>query len=603
MILQRAAFVFRLISSSVCVAMLLSACGGHDVTPATTQPTSLQGAGAAAQTPGTVTRSVSSQSQPNAKPFFDYKSVLARSDVQDLGSAPPNDMVTLEFVVPERNTAQRDQLLKSVHDPKSGQYLHFLTHQQYIEQFAPTASDYAAAVTNLTAHGFKLIQSDPNRQIIVAQSTVDVADKVLGLATHLVRQNGVLRHMQTADESIPSDLAPSVAFVVGTSEVVTASTPHKAGVAHPNPKLASLRASGASPAALNGPIYGPSGSGVGDPGLANSYQLPVQYGYDGTGHAVAFVVDNDPSQSDLSLYLSYFQITRTGGFVRRAIDGGGPGFNPSSQSSVEANLDYQTEAGLAPGATVYEYSIPDLSWGHIYDAMVSAVADNVADAVSMSITGCERSAPSSTLGAMNNILHQADLQGITFSAATGDSGLFYCYQNGGYILYGIGAPASTPDITAVGGTDAGAVGTSYPYTNQSGWSGSGGGYSAIWGTPPYQSYLSFLPSRSVPDISLAADNGGDVPNDGAAIYMNGQPYITGGTSWASPIFAAFQATWNQETGFRRGFANVAMYAANQSAGYSYDCLTDITTGNNGSQAAVGWDYVTGLGSMYWGCSF
>src|ERR1700693_787013 len=165
MILQRAAFVFRLISSSVCAAMLLSACGGHDVTPATTQSTSLQGAGATSQTPETVTRSVSSQSQANSKSFFDYKSVLARSDVQDLGSAPVNDALTLEFVLPERNTAQRDQLLKSVHDPKSGQYLHFLTHQQYIEQFAPTTSDYAAAVANLAAHGFQLVRSDPNRQI------------------------------------------------------------------------------------------------------------------------------------------------------------------------------------------------------------------------------------------------------------------------------------------------------------------------------------------------------------------------------------------------------------------------------------------------------
>jgi subtilase family serine protease len=324
---------------------------------------------------------------------------------------------------------------------------------------------------------------------------------------------------------------------------------------------------------------------------------------------LAFVIDSDPSQPDLNLYLGYFQVNRTGRFYDRIVDGGGSGF--PGNDSLEADLDYETEASLAPGADVYEYSIPDLSWQSMFDGMNAVIQDDKVDAASLSFGGCENNAPSSTLGAMNQILHQADLEGITFGAATGDEGLFYCAIGPGqYVNTGIEAPASTPDITAVGGTAAGAMGSNAPYTNQSGWgcgaagcNGSGGGYSDIWATPPYQSPIPYLVSRSVPDISLAADDGNDVAGDNAFIVYEGNYILTGGTSWASPIFAAFQTTWNQETGTRRGFANVAMYDAYESSSYTQDCLTDVTTGNNGSQAAVGWDYVTGLGSIYWGCSF
>ena len=595
---MRNAFSIILVSGIILVA----ACSGHQGTVPSAP------VGLATSAPAGTLSSSERLPQSN-KQFFDAKSILSRRDVQDLGPAPSSYAINLEFVLPEQNTSLLNQMLAAIHTAGSRRHSR-LTHDQYIANFAPSPSTYAAAVAKLTAYGFQVLGTDPNRQIIKVQTSIGVADHVLGLASHLVRQNGKLRHLQTLDESLPSDLASSVAFVVGTSDVVTAITarcPGSPGCILPTPTPTPAPTPPPTPtpspspcSGLNGPIYDPIGD-VGPPGIANSYQLPAQAGYCGAGHALGFMIDEDPSQSDLAAYLAYFQITQTGSFVRRAVDGGGAAFsgNPNDGSALEANLDYQTEVGLAPDATVYEYSIPDLGWQSQYDAMVAVVDDDVLDAMSISLAGCEQSAPSSILGAMNQILHQADLEGITFSAATGDNGLFYCSGTSGQ---GINAPASLPDITAVGGTEPGAYGGSAPFTNQTAWGnggggalGSGGGYSAIWSTPPYQQYLPFLPSRSIPDISLAATYAPEI--------FNGSWKSLEGTSFASPIFAAFQTTWNQEANFHRGFANVAMYSANQSYFYTADCLNDITVGNNGSQSAVGWDYVTGLGSLYGGCSF
>ena len=119
--------------------------------------------------------------------------------------------------------------------------------------------------------------------------------------------------------------------------------------------------------------------------------------------------------------------------------------------------------------------------------------------------------------------------------------------------------------------------------------------------------------RDVPDISLTAS--GD--HDGYLVYFSGQLYPVGGTSASSPSFAGIVALVNQYVmakGIQSkpglGNINPNLYSLAQS---TTGIIHDITTGDNivpcvskspgcssgsfGYKAGVGYDQVTGLGSV------
>ena len=108
--------------------------------------------------------------------------------------------------------------------------------------------------------------------------------------------------------------------------------------------------------------------------------------------------------------------------------------------------------------------------------------------------------------------------------------------------------------------------------------------------------------RNIPDVALTADNV-YVP------YGNGQAVTVGGTSCATPLWAAFVAFANQLAVTNGqptvGFINPAVYAMGQGSNLlSYASLFhDITTGNNEStqsparfSAVPGYDLCTGWGT-------
>ena len=173
--------------------------------------------------------------------------------------------------------------------------------------------------------------------------------------------------------------------------------------------------------------------------------------------------------------------------------------------------------------------------------------------------------------------------GIAITASAGDSG------------YGVSFPASSPHVTAVGGTSLVWTGSS---RTEFAWSGSGSGCSAVYAEPNWQ-----LPSmkgmanntictmRMVNDVSTVAD-----PDTGVIVYMNIPPYtpgfyIFGGTSVSAQIISGIYGERN----------DMVSYGSNP-----YNATTplnDVTSGSDGScsvpyfcTAEVGYDGPTGLGT-------
>ena len=191
-------------------------------------------------------------------------------------------------------------------------------------------------------------------------------------------------------------------------------------------------------------------------------------------------------------------------------------------------------------------------------------------------------------------------QGVTFLAASGDSG--------GY--YGPEWPSVSPNVVAVGGTSL-QLSTGGVYMSESAWSDSSGGYSIFESEPNYQNSAQGSGTRTTPDVALDAD-----PNTGYAVYdsVSYQGYVgwqeIGGTSSATPQWAGIIADADQGRvadgqGTLDGATQTlpllySLYASPRSPSYlDYtDDFHDITRGSSSffTRAGTGYDLVTGLGS-------
>jgi kumamolisin len=218
------------------------------------------------------------------------------------------------------------------------------------------------------------------------------------------------------------------------------------------------------------------------------------------------------------------------------------------------------------------------------------------------------------LQTLDTIFKQGAAQGISFFAASGDSGAYDCNDTN----LAVDSPASDPYVTGVGGTNLQLNGPTYG--SESVWSnpnsttrspkgaGGGGGLSNTFKLPSWQigpgvqnSYSNGF--REVPDVTGDAD-----PASGYAMYCTvtnaGCPSTgwisVGGTSAAAPLCAGSTALINQYLQAQGkkaiGYANPALYAL-FNAHPQFPAFHDITTGNNLNYPAVtGYDLASGIGS-------
>ena len=148
----------------------------------------------------------------------------------------------------------------------------------------------------------------------------------------------------------------------------------------------------------------------------------------------------------------------------------GAPYDPNN--SFETHLDMQQSAGMAPGASVVLYNIPDLSDQNIIDGILTILNQNAADVVNMSFGGPEVGYTpaynngidlSSYASVYDDLFKQGNAQGITFVASSGDFGARpvpppACFEANatkgcGTAVLSVELPASSPHVTGVGGTN------------------------------------------------------------------------------------------------------------------------------------------------------
>jgi len=321
-------------------------------------------------------------------------------------------------------------------------------------------------------------------------------------------------------------------------------------------------------------------SGYGPSDLDSAYNVPTTFG---SGKTVAIVdAYNDPNaESDLSTYRSNFGLpacTTANGCFKKVNQNGAASPLPVANRgwSSEIMLDMEMVSAICPNCHILLVEASSPSTANLGTAVNTAVAQG-AVAVSNSYGGSESSNESS----FDNSYYKHP--GVAIVASSGDQG------------YTVEYPASSPYVTAVGGTSLTRASNARGWT-ESVWStsateGAGSGCSRYEAKPAFQTDSGCV-RRTVADVSADAD-----PATGVAVYDSygsGGWTVFGGTSVASPIVGAMYALASPPAA--NTYPNSYPYA-------NPGALYDVTTGHTATcspaylcTAGVGYDGPTGLGT-------
>jgi kumamolisin len=339
-------------------------------------------------------------------------------------------------------------------------------------------------------------------------------------------------------------------------------------------------------------------------------QTLLNGGFDGSGEAVALLEFSNYLNSDQSSFQNCYGLSVP--VTRKKVAGG----TTDLSGADEVALDQEVVASQAPGlGHIYTYVGPQSAGqAGIFDAILRQRASTGVRVVSDSWGACEVVLFEAEQAINNFELQLMAVAGMSFYAASGDSGSSDCDRFGIDALE-VDDPAVQPYATGVGGTNFS------PGPNETAWGGNGpsaggggGGVSLSFVRGAYQKGPGVIRTglssrkkcggktrycREVPDVAFDAD-----PNTGYVVKVEGIWTVVGGTSAAAPLMAAFTADANEYSrahgGVRMGFADPFLY--HQFAVHP-SMFNDVTAGTNNIvgrsvyRAQNGYDMATGLGSI------
>jgi kumamolisin len=322
--------------------------------------------------------------------------------------------------------------------------------------------------------------------------------------------------------------------------------------------------------------------------------------------------------SDVTTYLARMKIAPVPVTVRE-VDGY-TGVINDPDVELEAVLDIDMQLAVNPVAkkiVVYEDGTDSFQVA-LLDSLSAMASDTSVQSISISYGQDEALQGNVAIAAENTVLTQLAAQGQAVFVSAGDSG---AYGDEPPAL-NVADPASQPLVTAVGGTSL-YTGAKESYAGEAAWNdiglgagATGGGVSAVWAIPSYQTPYGESVAvtnggsstyRNVPDVASVAN-----PLTGVAVYsaVNGGWLTIGGTSASAPLWAGMYSLANAASeglGLGAlGFANPRIYSLGGGLQFFYPDFYDILDGSNGAAFIYGtagfnagyyYDNTTGFGSF------
>jgi subtilase family serine protease len=547
----------------------------------------------------------------------------------DLGPAPADRQLTtlsLRFDMTSAQSAALDQLLANQQNPSSPKYHQWLSPEQFAAEFGLSSADISTVSSWLQAQGFTVTNVARSRTFIEFSGTVGQVNQAFGVTLHNVVAEGKQHITNLTDPVLPAALANVVRGMTGLNDF------------RMRPRLFARRI-GAKPQ-LNGGTSS-TGNAYGNlvaPGdFYTIYDLKPLFNaatpINGSGVSVAIagqVAFNSSddlafrtaaglSTTNLPTTINYGAVPAAPSAI--ACNGNDP--PDSCGDYYETSIDLEWSGATAPSANIIFATGEDV----FANALTGAIDNNIAPVVSISYGDCEAFLGTSFLSQYNALLQQANAQGQTVVGPAGDQGATDCdpsISNSDEIFatqgLAVDFPASSPYVTAVGGTmfdenggdywsttDGANGGTALSYIPEQPWNeffityggniygledgAGGGGFSSVFSKPAWQTGTG-VPNdgaRDVPDIAFDAA----VYHDGYVVCTlgsctngfadsAGDYAVFGGTSIPTPSFGGILADLEQKVGQKLGNVNPTIYGL---AGSTYASSVFHAKSAGGTNAA------------------
>ncbi len=586
----------------------------------------------------------------------------------DAGRVPAGTRFNGMSIFFGRSAAQQadlEGLLADQQNPNSPLFHQWLTPDQFAARFGMASSDLAKVENWLEQQGFSVESVSRSRNMIRFSGSAGQVEQAFQTQMHYYNVEGTRHFAPSTALSIPSAIAPTVLNVGNLSNF----RPKPMHIRSPKPAFTSSQ---------SGSVF----FAPGDIKVAYDMNPLLSAATDGAGQSIVVVGQSSIDVADIESFQTAASLTVKDPTLVLVPDTGNPQTYAGDEG--ESDLDLQWSGAMAPGAEIIFVYVGDGTKADgspfsVFDSIQYAVDQKIGDIISASYGSCETVIPTSFASAYEAIMSQGAAQGQTIVAASGDSGSTACWtgQTGAgnptqaqQVALAVSYPASSQYATAVGGTEISQANNNAYLTqgqgywaaqtstdvitsalqylpevvwndsagslqNGGGLSATGGGPSALFPKPSWQTGVTGIPSdshRDVPDVALYSSPNyvgylfctsdqsdwqtgqtGSCVNGFRDNSTQGLLTVAGGTSFATPIFAGMVAILNQQKAYvgGAGLINPTLYSlASNSTTYA-SAFHDITSGNNfcpsaagcsapsttSYSATAGYDLTTGLGSV------
>jgi subtilase family serine protease len=536
------------------------------------------------------------------------------------GPAGGSAHVSARIWLSGRDSAGLAEYAREVSTRGTAVYHHFLTPAQFRARFGSTSAQRSDVASWARSAG--LTVTGVNDHYVSVQGTLASASRAFSVRFGDYIKAGTIQWAGETDARVPADLASAVLTVTGLDSAPSIERPLDADPSLPQNRWNTGKCSTywnqyratSFPTAYG--THAPYVScGYTPQQLRSAYGVTAS-GLTGKGVTVAIVdAYQDPTiVSDINQYSADNGIAglKSGQFTEDMASS----WNSTAGCGAggwytEATIDTEAVHDIAPDANILYAGAASCNDNDLETALLNIVDNHLASIVSNSWSATEDQ-ETANMAAYDQIFQQGATEGIGFYFGSGDAGYndpnTVPGANTGSDKIQASYPGSSPWATGVGGTalqisSNGAYESETSYgdwrdslaTSGTSWTdplpgtyatdfyeGGGGGTSYSYDQPWYQQRsvpaslsetlpdgaTSSTPMRETPDVAMDADPGTGIeigetitaPDGTTTEYARA---LWGGTSLATPLFAAMQALAEQAQGSPIGFANPEIYARYQ----------------------------------------
>jgi subtilase family serine protease len=519
-----------------------------------------------------------------------------------------NKQIGVALALPSSDPGGLAAFVKHVSTPGDPLFRQYITADQFAQRFGGSAADYQAVKGWAVANGLVVSQESIGRTLIVVRGSASIFQRLFQTQLNTYRaSDGQTFYSASVQPIVPAQIASKISGVIGLTAGKSLA-----------PYALVAKQLGENPALHSARMHPDSAGGTGPGGtyscddLRRLYQIP-DWGNLDKGVVVGVFEQGSYATSDVDVYFKKFNIGKNTKQTLISVDGSPIAFEEAVED--EACLDIDMFVGMNPYIAEVKVYIDDYLYDPFPVAMVAAfhaIADDKDQPtiISVSYGEIENVFGVNAEAAEDTVLQELAVQGITVLASSGDEG---AYGEEFLVSYNVPCPASDPYITGVGGTSL-YTQPDGAYIVEDAWNhlgdylgATGGGISAYWSAPDYQSPSLFggidneymtedggsWTQRNVPDVAAVGD-----PLTGVGIYVKDQGgwLQIGGTSVSAPVWAGYLSNINAAAHWSGvgniGFFNPFFYSLGTGLSPYYyawpvNYALPVTDGSNGDLILYG----------------